>query len=155
MPLIIGAVIAVLLLVWAGVEVDKTAASHPGQTIFAASSVAVIAVSVMVARIWASLHDRVPLRPPVQGTVITAAPERPAIRPAPAPRPEPPAPSAPRAGEKCDGPGCEIILDDDPWHCGGVMPDGHEVSGQFCSKTCMNSWQNRMIERHAAPHASL
>jgi hypothetical protein len=153
MPLIIGAVVGLLVVVWAGVEVGKFVSAHPAETVFAVSSAAVIAVSVIAARIYVSLHDRVPLDQPVRGTVIAAAPERPAIRPAPAPRPEPAAPSAPKVGEKCDRTGCEIILDDDPWHCSGVMPDGHEVSGQFCSKTCMNAWQNLMIERHAAPHA--
>jgi hypothetical protein len=157
MPLVIGAVVVVLLLVWAGVEVDGVVASHPGQTIFAVSSVAVIATSVMVARIYASLHDRVPLDRPVRGTVIEAAPVRPAIRPAsapprPTPPPMPPAAMPAKAGQKCDGPKCEEILDDDPWDCGGSMPDGHQVSGQFHSKSCMEAWQVIMAERHKTPH---
>jgi hypothetical protein len=158
MPVAIGAaVVAILLLVWAGVEVDKVVTAHPAQTIFAVSSVALIATSVIVARIYASLHDRVPLDQPVRGTVIEAAPVRPAIRPAapprPAPPPMPPAPMPPKVGEKCDGPRCEEILDDDPWDCGGVMPDGHEVSGQFHSSPCMEAWQRMMAERHKAPHS--
>lgn len=156
MPLIIGAIVAVLLLVWAGVEVDKVVTAYPAETIFAVGSVAVIATSVVVARIYASVHDRVPLDPPVRGTVIEAAPVRPAIRtapPRPAPPPAPPAPAPPKTGEKCDGPRCEEILDDDPWDCGGIMPDGHPVSGQFHSKPCMEAWQRMMAERHAAPHS--
>jgi hypothetical protein len=158
MPLIIGAVVGLLVVVWAGVEVGKFVSAHPAETVFAVSSAAVIAVSVIAARIYVSLHDRVPLDQPVRGTVIAAAPERPAIRPAPAPpRPEPPpmppAAMPPKTGQKCDGPKCEEILDDDPWDCGGSMPDGHQVSGQFHSKPCMEAWQVMMAERHKAPHS--
>jgi hypothetical protein len=157
MPLIIGAIVGVLLLVWAGVEVDRLVTAHPAETVFAVSSVAVITASVFAARVYASLHDRVPLDRPVRGTVIEAAPVRPAIRPAAPPRPAPPlmppAPSAPKVGDKCDGPECEEALDDDPWHCGGIMPDAHEVSGQFHSKPCMEAWQRLMAERHRAPHS--
>lgn len=156
MPLVIGAVVAVLLLVWAGVEVDKVVTAHPAQTIFAVGSAAVIATSVLAARIYASLHDQVPLDRPVRGTVIEAAPVRPAIRaaaPRPAAPPMPPPPAPPRTGEKCDGPGCEVVLDDDPWDSGGTMPDGHQVSGQFHSRPCMEAWQLLMAERHRAPRS--
>jgi hypothetical protein len=158
MPLIIGAIVVVLILVWAGVEIDKVVTAHPAETIFAVSSVAVIVVSVSVARVYASLHDRVPLDRPARGTVIEAAPVRPAIRPAaPAPRPEvpplPPAATPPRTGQECDGPGCREILDDSPWDCGGSMPDGHQVSGQFHSKACVEAWQVLMAERHKAPRS--
>lgn len=146
MPLMIGVVVGLLLLVWAGVEVDHFVTAHPAETIFAVGSVVVVATSVFAARVYASLHDRVPLRP-VQGNVITAAPVRPEIRPAPPVAP--PAPTAPKIGEECGGPGCEEKLGDDPWHCGGVMPDGHEVSGQFCSRRCMEAWQGLMTTRHA------
>lgn len=151
MPLIIGALVAIVVLVWAGVEVDKVVTAYPAETIFAVSSVAVIATSVLAARIYASLHDRVPLDPPVRGNVITAAPVRPAIRPAPRPTPPPmpPGPAPAKVGDKCDGPQCGEILDDDPWDCGGTMPDGHQVSGQFHSKPCMEAWQHLMAERHA------
>jgi hypothetical protein len=153
MPLIIGVIAGILLLAWAGVEVDRLVTAYPAESIFAVSAVTIIAVGVAVARFRAA-NERVPLNPPVRGIVIEAAPARPAIRAAP-PRPvtaaAPPAPAPPRVGERCDGPGCQETLDDDPWDCGGVMPDGHEVKGQFCSRACMEAWQRLMTERHRAP----
>jgi hypothetical protein len=158
MPVVvIGAVVGLLFLVWGGVEVDRLVTEHPIEWIFVSSCVAVIVVSSAVARLRTD-NRRVPLDRPVRGTVIEAAPVRPAIRTAPAPPrptppPLPPAPMPPKVGEKCDGPRCEEILDDDPWDCGGIMPDGHEVSGQFHSRPCMDAWQRMIAERHKAPHS--
>jgi hypothetical protein len=152
MPLLIGVIAGILFLTWTGVEVDKVVTAYPAETIFAVSSALIVSASFVIARFRAATR-RVPLDPPVRGTVIEAAPVRPAIRRGPVTPPDPPGPSAPRIGEKCDGPQCRETLDDDPWDCGGIMPDGHEVSGQFHSKACMEAWQRLMAERHRAPRA--
>jgi hypothetical protein len=156
MPLVIGAIAGLLFAVWAGVEIDRLVTEYPVEWIFVSSCVVVIAVSAAVARHRADSRP-VSLDQPVRGTVIEAAPTRPAIRPAVPPRPTvpplPPAPLPPKTGQKCDGPKCEEILDDDPWDCGGSMPDGHQVSGQFHSKPCMEAWQVMMAERHKAPRS--
>lgn len=142
MPLTAAAIIAALLLLaWAGVEVDHLVTAYPAESIFAVSAVAVIASAAVIARFRAD-HRPVQLGRPVRGTVLEAAPARPAIMPAP------PAPVA-AAGGKCDGPQCGEELDDDPWACEGTFPDTHTVSGRFHSKGCMEAWQRLMTERHS------
>jgi hypothetical protein len=152
MPLAIGALIVVaLLLVWAGVEVDHLVTAYPAESIFAVASVTVISAAVVAARFRAA-NKRVPLSQPARGTVLEAAPVRPAIRPSPPPRAQAPdpAPSLAKAGDKCDGPRCEERLDDNPWKCEGTFPDGHDVGGRFHSEGCMEAWQRLMTERHRA-----
>lgn len=153
MPAVILAIVALLVLVWAGVEVDRVVTAHPAETIFTVSSVAVIVVSAAVARLHAS-NKPVPLNPPARGTVIEAAPVRPAIRPTPADAPvKPPPLPVIKFEDRCDGPRCQEKLPDDPWRSEGTFPDGHTVSGRFHSKECTEAWQQMMAERHAG-HSS-
>lgn len=158
MPLILGIIVGLLLLVWGGVEAARVVSEYPAESIFAVSSLFAITAAVTVARFRAA-GRRVSLDPATRGTVITAAPVRPSVMPAPAAPPSPPIPLPPvpvlrfpeRPPDRCDGPQCKETLDDDPWNCEGVMPDGHTVKGRFHSKGCLEAWQRLMTERHAAP----
>jgi hypothetical protein len=144
-PYVFGAVAALFLLVWGGIEVDRVVTAYPAESIFAVSSVVLMSGAVVVTR-YRKAHQRVSLSPGTRGTVIPAAPVKEAIA-----RPTPPPPLlTPRKADVCDGPKCEIRLGEEPWRCAGRFPDGHSGSGAFCSKDCMKAWQQLMTTRHAA-----
>lgn len=131
MPIVAAAavILAVMLLAWAGIEVDHVIHAYALQFYVGVFAVLFIAAAAGAAHMHRVVHDRVPLRPPVPPLpkAVLAAPVLTAIA----------APAAVEA-EDCEGPACTNKVDDDPWRA--RLNGGEEH--QFCSELCARTWKD-------------
>jgi hypothetical protein len=134
MPLLLAAaaVAALLVLAWAGVELNHVIHAYPGQFWMGAVAVLVIVFGLAAARFRVA-NTRVPLRPP--------APALPPLPKAIAAVPELTAVASPHDEEAaaCEGPACGHKVSDAPWT---ARVHGEEGEHAFCSRRCAEAWHD-------------
>lgn len=137
MPLLaIGVVILALLLAWTGVEIDRFLNAYPGQFLAGVICFLIVSFALAVARfrkanekvtLTRDLRPRVPVLPPaVVVKPLAAAPVLKAI-----------ACPGHVGARDCEGPGCGVKVDDDPWT---VTLPGEVKEHVFCTERCAASW---------------
>ena len=137
MPLLaIGVILLALLLAWAGVEIDHFLNAYPGQFLAGVICFLIVSFAGAVAR-FRKANERVPL-------VRDVRPKIPELPPAVIVKPLSAAPvlkaiACPGhvGARDCEGPGCGVKVDDDPWV---VTLPGETKEHVFCSERCAGAW---------------
>lgn len=127
---------AALLLAWAGVEIDHALNAYPGQFLAGVICFLIVSFAGAVARfrkageqvtLARDVRPRLPELPPaVTVKPLAAAPVLKAI-----------ACPGHVGARDCEGPGCGVKVDDDPWT---VTLPGEVKEHVFCSRRCAASW---------------
>jgi len=133
MPAAIVVIVAVLLLAWAGVELNDFIRAYPGQFYMAVFAVSFIAIAVGIGRIRHAAHDRVRITPPAPPlpAAIKAAPVLLAVA----------SPEEEEDASECEGPSCSSKVSGDPWL---ARVEGDETDHAFCTLECAQEWKDRM-----------
>jgi hypothetical protein len=132
MPLLaVAAIVAMLLLAWAGVELNDFIRAYPGQFYMAVFAACFIAVAVGIGRIHHAVRDQVPLAPPPPPlpAAIRAVPVLLAVA----------APGAEEDAPGCEGLSCARKVSMDPWT---ARVEGDEDDHLFCSQECAQEWKD-------------